>query len=138
ALRAMYRTCAFDGCDVAFHRCEIHHIIPWERGGPTDLDNLIPLCSRHHHLVHDLAWKLRLEPDRTLVITQPDGTEYARTRPHLAQHQGPGADPPPAGPPGTGAPPDTGEPPDSGDPPDTGEPPDTGDPPDTGRRTPAA
>ena len=125
ALRAMYRTCAFDGCEVPFHRCEIHHIVPWERGGPTDLDNLIPLCSRHHHLVHDLAWKLRLEPDRTLVITQPDGTEFARTRPHLAHHHPqPGADPPDTGPPDTG-------------PPDTG-PPEPGEPPDSEERTPAA
>jgi hypothetical protein len=97
ALRAMYRTCAFDGCEVPFHRCEIHHIIPWERGGPTDLDNLIPLCSRHHHLVHELGWKLRLEADRTLIITQPDGTEYARTGPDITSD-----------PPGTGEPPDPG------------------------------
>jgi hypothetical protein len=116
ALRAMYRTCAFDGCEVPFHRCEIHHIVPWERGGPTDLDNLIPLCSRHHHVVHELGWRLHLEPDRTLVIVQPDGTEYARTRPHLAHHHTqpgtdpPGADPPPAAPPGAD-PPDPGKPP---------------------------
>jgi hypothetical protein len=46
ALRAMYRCCAFGDCDVAFERCEIHHIVPWELGGPTDLHNLIPICSR--------------------------------------------------------------------------------------------
>jgi hypothetical protein len=40
ALRAMYRNCAFGDCDIAFDRCEIHHIVPWELGGPTDLDNL--------------------------------------------------------------------------------------------------
>ena len=146
ALRVMYRSCAFEGCEVPFHRCEIHHIIPWERGGPTDLDNLIPLCSRHHHLVHDLAWKLRLEPDRTLVITQPDGEEFARTRPYLAQHQaGAGTDPPPAAPPGAG-PPDPGRPPSTATsntgPPDPGRPTGTATsntcPPDPGRPTGAA
>ena len=144
ALRVMYRTCAFDGCEVPFHRCEIHHIVPWERGGPTDLDNLIPLCSRHHHQVHDLAWKLRLEPDRTLVITQPDGTEYTRTRPYLAPYQArAGTDPPPptppAAPPGAG-PPDPGSPPSTVSsntgPPDPGRPASTAtsntDPPDPG------
>ncbi|HUF98210.1 MAG TPA: DUF222 domain-containing protein, partial [Ilumatobacter sp.] len=39
ALRAIYRSCGFPGCDVAFHRCEIHHILPWELGGRTDLQN---------------------------------------------------------------------------------------------------
>jgi hypothetical protein len=73
ALRAMYRSCAVGDCDVAFDRCEIHHIIPWELGGPTDLHNLIPLCSRHHHAVHDLALVLDLSPDRTLTISRSDG-----------------------------------------------------------------
>ena len=157
----MYRTCAFEGCEVPFHRCEIHHIVPWERGGPTDLDNLIPLCSRHHHVVHELGWKLRLEADRTLVIVQPDGTEYARTRPHLTQHHTqpgtdpPGADPRPAppgadppdpaklprpaasktGPPGSGKPP--GKATSNTGSPDTG-PPEPGEPPDSEERTPAA
>ncbi|HUF98456.1 MAG TPA: DUF222 domain-containing protein [Ilumatobacter sp.] len=30
ALRSMYRTCAFKGCEIGFERCEIHHIVPWE------------------------------------------------------------------------------------------------------------
>ena len=85
ALRAMYRTCAFGDCDVPFDRCEMHHIDFWERGGATDLANLVPICSRHHHVVHELGWRLRLEPDRNLVITQPDGTEFATTRPDVAQ-----------------------------------------------------
>jgi Domain of unknown function (DUF222) len=77
ALRAMYRTCAFAGCETAFHRCEMHHLVPWELGGVTDLANLLPLCSRHHHVVHELGWKLELAPDRQLTIRQPDSTVYA-------------------------------------------------------------
>ena len=77
ALRAMYRTCAFSGCDVPFGQCEVHHIRPFELGGLTDLDNMIPLCARHHHVVHELGWKLELAPDRQLTIRQPDGTIYA-------------------------------------------------------------
>jgi hypothetical protein len=85
ALRAMYRCCAFTGCDIAFERCEIHHIIPWELGGPTDLINMIPLCSRHHHVVHEGGWQIELLPDRTLVIRQPDGREFGRSKPDLAE-----------------------------------------------------
>lgn len=76
ALRAMYPTCAFDTCTAQFDHCQIHHIVPWQDGGPTDLDNLIPLCGRHHHLVHEGHWRIHLEPDRSLVITQPDGQHF--------------------------------------------------------------
>jgi hypothetical protein len=77
ALRAMYRSCGFPGCETPFNRCDIHHVLPWELGGPTDLANLIPLCARHHHLVHELGWRLELAPDRQLTIRQPDGTIHA-------------------------------------------------------------
>lgn len=72
ALQAMYRSCAIEGCDVAFERCEIHHLVPWDLGGVTDLHNLVPVCSRHHHVVHELGWRLDLSPDRTLTVTDRD------------------------------------------------------------------
>ena len=76
ALRAMYPTCAWHGCDRQFDWCQIHHIVPWEQGGVTDLDNLVPLCAKHHHLVHEGAWSIKLNTDRTLAIRQPDGRHY--------------------------------------------------------------
>lgn len=79
ALRAIYRCCAFDGCDTAFDQCEVHHVVPWEMGGPTDLINLLPLCARHHHMVHEGGWRLELDPHRTLRIWRPDGQLYATT-----------------------------------------------------------
>mgnify|MGYP001124471656 CR=1 FL=1 len=83
ALRAMYRTCAVGDCDVTFDRCEIHHIVPWELGGPTDLHNLVPACSRHHHLVHRHGWQLDLGPDRTLTVTDRHGRVIARSSPDV-------------------------------------------------------
>jgi Domain of unknown function (DUF222) len=74
ALGAMYRTCGFPGCDVSFDRCEIHHVDWWEKFGPTDLRNLLPLCSRHHHLVHEGGWTLRIGAHRVITLTRPDGT----------------------------------------------------------------
>jgi predicted HNH restriction endonuclease len=87
ALRAMYSCCAFGDCDIAFDRCEIHHVLPWELGGLTDLANLIPICSHHHHVVHEGGWRLDLADDRTLTITQPDGTVFGRCRPDLADRR---------------------------------------------------
>jgi hypothetical protein len=76
ALRALYPTCAIPGCDTRYELCKLHHVIWWEHGGRTDLDNLLPLCVRHHHAVHDQAWQLKLTPDRQLTITYPDGTTH--------------------------------------------------------------
>jgi hypothetical protein len=76
ALRAMYRTCAHPDCSVPFEACRIHHVISWFHGGASDLDNLIPLCERHHHLVHEGGWTLQLFSDRRTVWRTPDGETY--------------------------------------------------------------
>ena len=83
ALRAMYRTCGIEGCDLPFDQCEIHHVLEWiEHRGPTDLANLIPACSRHHHLVHEGRWRLELDPlTRELTVWLPDGTLFQRCLP---------------------------------------------------------
>ena len=46
------RHCQYPGC-TATRELEAHHLIPVERGGKTELDNLILLCPRHHKLLHD-------------------------------------------------------------------------------------
>ncbi len=78
AIKAVHRTCAWDGCTAPISWCQAHHIHEWERGGPTDLDNLVPLCSRHHHRVHEGRWQLKLQADRSLHIHKPDGTLAAK------------------------------------------------------------
>jgi hypothetical protein len=77
ALRVMYRTCAHPDCGVGFDACDIHHVTPWHPVGLTDLDNLAPLCSIHHHQVHEGGWSLTLQPDRTIELRRPDGTVHA-------------------------------------------------------------
>ncbi len=71
ALEATHDTCAFDGCAVAFHACQIHHIDYWETGGPTDLDNMVPLCSKHHHAAHEGGWTLKLEAGTRQLDARP-------------------------------------------------------------------
>ncbi len=40
-------------CGAPMHLADIHHIVEWENGGPTDIDNLQALCGpchrQHHH-----------------------------------------------------------------------------------------
>jgi len=85
ALRSMYRSCGVGDCEVPFDRCEIHHLDDWAKHhGHTDLDRLIPACSRHHHLAHEGGWQLELDPaTRELTVRLADGTLHSRSRPGL-------------------------------------------------------
>ena len=84
----MYRTCAIDGCDHHFDTCHIHHLAEWDDLGETNLDNLLPLCSYHHHRVHEGRWRLQLEAStRQLTVTLPDGSVHSEAPPDLLAEQ---------------------------------------------------
>lgn len=72
-LSIWYPTCAIPGCEIVYSNTDLHHIVWWRHNGLTNLDNLVPLCSRHHHQVHDDAWHLDLDAQRVLTVTLPDG-----------------------------------------------------------------
>ncbi|MFZ4515281.1 MAG: HNH endonuclease [Acidimicrobiia bacterium] len=57
AIRIRDRGCVWPDCKRPSAMCEIHHIIPWQGGGPTDLSNLAMLCNAHHRRIHK-GWKL--------------------------------------------------------------------------------
>ena len=70
ALEAIHPTCAIPDCEVIFDHCNVHHIDYWENGGATDLNNLVPLCSRHHHAAHEGGWKIKINAEtRKLTVT---------------------------------------------------------------------
>ncbi|MFC7595930.1 DUF222 domain-containing protein [Terrabacter sp. GCM10028922] len=46
--------CSYPGCTVPPQWCDAHHVVPWSRGGPTDVCNGALLCGRHHTIVHQL------------------------------------------------------------------------------------
>ena len=73
ALVVADRRCRWPGCDRQPIWCHAHHVWWWEHGGPTDLDNLVLLCSRHHHPVHEGGYQLKLSPQRHVHITTPTG-----------------------------------------------------------------
>ncbi len=60
-------------CGAAPSRCEAHHLVPWSRGGVTDLDALALICSHHHHLVHDFGYRLRRRGDGSWSLDPPGG-----------------------------------------------------------------
>ncbi len=66
ALARRDKHCRFPGCDRPVHWTDTHHIIHWTRGGPTDLDNLVLLCRRHHTMCHEGGWELTRNADGTV------------------------------------------------------------------------
>ena len=65
-------SCIFPGCGRTLF-LQGHHRRHWSDGGPTTLDNVDPLCTRHHPLVHEGGWTYRRQPDGRVVFTRPDG-----------------------------------------------------------------
>lgn len=80
-VRARSQTCAFPTCSRPAQRCELDHARPWaDDAGPTCADNLVPLCSRHHHLKHETTWAMHYEPTTgTTTWTSPTGRTYTNT-----------------------------------------------------------
>ena len=86
ALVARDRKCV--GCGASASWCQAHHIIPWQPGGPTDLENLCLLCSRCHHKVHDNGWRIRRTPTGQYSL-RPPPTQYGRPpRPRHSYRRG--------------------------------------------------
>lgn len=81
AIRTLYSSCAWSGCDRPLSWCQMHHILEWEWGGQGELENFVPLCNEHHHAVHEGRWSIKLEPDRSLQIWRPDGEHHTTTDP---------------------------------------------------------
>lgn len=83
-LTARDRGCIVPGCNRKARWCQAHHVVPWPKG-PTNINNLVLLCHRHHKQVHHGV--IRVVPgDRvgTFVVTRADGTPlYERPPPHV-------------------------------------------------------
>ena len=73
--------CRFPGCDRKSSWCEGHHVRWVTHGGTTEIDNLVLVCSRHHHRLHQPDWQAKLLPDATLEVTDPNGMVRATSPP---------------------------------------------------------
>jgi uncharacterized protein DUF222/HNH endonuclease len=85
AVTARDRGCARCGRPPSW--CEVHHIIPWESGGETELSNCVMLCKACHRLVHHTDWLVRLRDGLPEFIPpawiDPDRQPRRRPLPHL-------------------------------------------------------
>ena len=71
--------CFGPGCDIANVHCEIDHIIPHHRQGPTDTDNGIPGCDHHNRDKDRHRRTTRVDHNGNVHVHRPDGTEVAPT-----------------------------------------------------------
>ena len=83
ALNARDGSCRWPGCDRPPSLSAAHHVVHWIHGGPTDLDNLVLLCHRHHWMVHEGKWQLvRSDDGRMLAIPPAVRFGSAASGPH--------------------------------------------------------
>jgi hypothetical protein len=80
-VRRRDRGCRFPGCGRT-RFTQPHHMWWWSDGGPTNIDNLVSLCTHHHRLLHEGHWRVRGNPDTD------DGLEWIRPD-HSIQRTGP-------------------------------------------------
>jgi hypothetical protein len=66
------RKCAFPGCERT-HGLEGHHLIPWAKGGQSNLDELILLCPYHHHTCHEGGFTIWRHKNGTITVKDPKG-----------------------------------------------------------------
>ncbi|MXZ51751.1 MAG: DUF222 domain-containing protein [Acidimicrobiaceae bacterium] len=72
-LRAIYGGCF--ACGFDFDRCQAHHVEPASRGGPTDIDNLVPACWSCHNKIHYFGWRIHGPPGRR-TMHPPEPVTY--------------------------------------------------------------
>jgi hypothetical protein len=70
-------TCRWPGC----HRrtCDAHHVVHYEDGGATSVDNGCLLCPRHHTCVHEGGFTTTGAPNGELTFLRPEGTVVGTT-----------------------------------------------------------
>ena len=68
AIAARDEGCIIPGCSIPARWCEVHHVIPWQQNGPTNIDNGTLLCWYHHHTIDTAGWKIRMVNGRPQIL----------------------------------------------------------------------
>ena len=71
ALALRDKGCRFPGCDRPPEWTDGHHIKHWADQGPTEIQNLVSLCRRHHRVVHERGWGIHMDEHGVAVVTPP-------------------------------------------------------------------
>ena len=77
ALEFRDQGCRFPGCTS--QHCDAHHIVHWADGGETKLSNLVLLCRRHHRLLHEGGFSVRMNEERAVQFLDKRGRPLERS-----------------------------------------------------------
>jgi hypothetical protein len=86
-LSAVHDTCTAPGCNRSARTCDTDHATPWqsfrphEHGGPTDVDNLAPLCPPTNRGKESEGWRTTQTADGSRTWHHPRSGITIRTVP---------------------------------------------------------
>ena len=63
--------CVWPQCTAPPSWCEAHHVIEYQDGGRTDIDNGALLCSAHHHMLHATEFTMRMINGKPHLLAPP-------------------------------------------------------------------
>jgi hypothetical protein len=73
--------CVMPQCTAPPSWTHAHHVVEWQHGGATDVDNGVLLCGYHHHLVHEGDFRLRMIEGLPQLLAPPWIDPERRWRP---------------------------------------------------------
>jgi hypothetical protein len=65
-------------CGAPAEWSDCHHIVHWQEGGPTTLENGCLLCRTCHRAVHNTGWDVVMGPDRHPWLLPPADVDPLR------------------------------------------------------------
>ncbi len=93
ALVARDQRCRWPGCSIRATWCDAHHVVHRADHGPTNDENLVLLCHRHHQLSHQRGWKMTgsgaelmvTNPDASVEVSRPSGVSPPASPPRAGE-----------------------------------------------------
>jgi hypothetical protein len=58
-ITGLHPRCTYPGCTALAERCDLDHVRPYRKGGPSCSCNMQPLCRTHHRLKTFGGWRAR-------------------------------------------------------------------------------
>jgi hypothetical protein len=84
-LQANYSKCVMVGCRFDSADCDLDHRKPRVDGGPTENDNLAPLCRHHHMTRHHGNWTYQRLDNGDHQWTSPSATPTPKNEDHQSE-----------------------------------------------------
>jgi len=74
AIQATDPVCGWLGCNLRAQICDIDHLEPRSRGGPTNPANAKIMCHKHNIFKHNNRYTAKRSTNGKIALTRPDGT----------------------------------------------------------------